>query len=346
MSAVLYARVSTIEQAERDLSIPAQLRALHKYAEDNNIEIFNEYSDVASGTHLKERPGLLAALNSCTRNSKVKMLIVHKVDRMARNTLDYLMLRHKLKQHNVEVVSLVEHFEETPVGNLLEHIMASLAEFYSANLSLEAKKGLRERFERGLWTNLAPPGYINIPSGVELDQTKAPHIRTIFVRWATGMTTTRELEEYLAEQGVVGRRGARISGRHISLILKNPFYVGIMKTTMGTKQGIHEPLIDTETFERCQEVFRLKHSGGQPRHKLDFQLAGALKCPKCGRLLTGERHARTSGKVYRYYRCHQIGCKYSIAASRVEHQEDKTDEGDCNKDKLPDADTLQPPPTT
>jgi site-specific DNA recombinase len=318
MSVILYARVSTVEQAERDLSIPAQLKALRKYADENKLEVSAEFSDVASGRSLKERPGLIAALDACKHNSKIRQLIVHKVDRLSRNTLDYLVLRHKLQQHAVEIVSLVEHFEETPVGDLLEHIMASLAEFYSANLSLEAKKGLRERFDRGLWTSLAPPGYINVPGGTALDAARAPHIRELFVRWSTGMTTTRELEEYLAENGVVGRHGARIVARHICIILKNPFYAGIMRTSMGTMPGKHEPLVNKEMFDRCQEVFRLKNTGGQPRHKLDFLLAGILRCETCGKHLVGERHKKTSGKVYRYYRCHTKGCSQTRNADAAE----------------------------
>jgi site-specific DNA recombinase len=319
MPAILYARVSTADQAERDLSIPAQLKLMHHYAMINRIEIAAEFSDVASGRTLKDRPGLMAALEMCKKRNRITTIIVHKVDRLSRNTLDYLLLRHKLKEHGVDVVSLVEHFEETPVGDLLEHIMASLAEFYSANLSLEAKKGLQERFDRGLWTNLAPPGYVNTPNGVEFDSVRAPHIKELFVRWATGMTTTRELEEYLAENKVIGKQGARMSGRHICAILKNPFYTGLMVTTMGAKQGIHPPLISKELFVRCQEVFRLKHTGGQPRHKLDFLLAGKLKCPTCGKSMTGERHIKKkTGKVYRYYRCHTKGCHQNISAAKAE----------------------------
>jgi site-specific DNA recombinase len=318
MSTILYARVSTAEQAERDLSIPAQFKALRAYAHDKHLDVIAEYSDVASGRSLKERPGLLAALDACKHNAKIRQLVVHKVDRLARNTLDYLLLQQKLKLREVEIISLVEHFDETPGGDLLEHIMASLAEFYSANLAIEAKKGLRERFERGLWCALAPPGYVNVERGVHLDPLRAPHIRQLFVRWATGMTDTHELEDYLAANGVLGRQGARFTGGHICQILKNPFYTGLMVTKMGTMIGKHQPLINKELFDRCQEVFRLKNTGGQPRHKLDFLLAGILRCETCGKHLVGERHKKQSGKVYRYYRCHTKGCRQTHNADGTE----------------------------
>ena len=118
---------------------------------------------------------------------------------------------------------------------------------------------------------------------------------------------------------VLGKQGARFVGRHICVILKNPFYTGLMVTKMGTRPGAHEPLITKELFDRCQEVFRLKHTGGQPRHKLDFILAGKIRCETCGKHLVGERHVK-KGKVYRYYRCHTKGCKQTHRAEDVERE--------------------------
>jgi hypothetical protein len=62
MSVILYARVSTGEQAERDLSIPAQFRALRALAVGHGWAVAAEFQDVGTGRRLKERPGIMAAV--------------------------------------------------------------------------------------------------------------------------------------------------------------------------------------------------------------------------------------------------------------------------------------------
>jgi site-specific DNA recombinase len=105
MSVILYARVSTGEQAERDLSIPAQFRALRKLAADRGWAIAAEYQDVGTARGLKERPGLMAAIRMASENKLIEAVLVHRVDRLARNVYSYLTLKTKLRQAGVRIVS-------------------------------------------------------------------------------------------------------------------------------------------------------------------------------------------------------------------------------------------------
>lgn len=321
MSVILYARVSTGHQAEKELSIPAQLRTLRQYASERHLEVSGVYQDVSSGCALAGRVGLVAALRHAAADKAVRSLLVHKVDRLSRNTYQYLALKGQLRSHGVSIVSVVEHFEDNPMGEFIEHIMAAQAEFYSANLSFEVKKGLEERRRQGKWSGTLPLGYIKDGEHVRLDPARAHHVRYAFERWGTGQVTSTMLADELRERGLVGRYGKPVAGTKLCGVLKNPFYSGVMRTATGEYAGVHPPLITRELFARCQEVFVQKGKSGKPRQHLCFLLAGLLRCPNCDACLVGEQHVKKkSGKVYRYYRCHRRHCSFTVRAEALEYE--------------------------
>lgn len=318
MSVILYARVSTGQQAEKELSIPAQINAMKRYAQERKLSVSAVYQDVASGYSLAQRPGLVTALRQAARDKSVNALLVHKVDRLSRNTYQYLTIKGQLRTCGVSIVSVVEHFENNPMGEFIEHIMAAQAEFYSANLSFEVKKGLEERLRRGRWNGPLPVGYIKHGDKVRLDPARAEHVRFAFERWSTGTVTSTALATELFERGLVARNGGVVRASKLCDILKNPFYAGIMKTASGEHLGLHPHLVSRELFERCLEIFKQKGNRGMPRRHLTFLLSGLLRCPKCDTLLVGERHSKKSGKVFKYYRCHQKHCSFCVPTSEHE----------------------------
>ena len=318
MAVLLYARVSTERQAERELSIPAQLRLMKRYAHDHGWAIAGTYQDVGSGKSLRERPGLLSALREARRNRTVDGLLVHKIDRLSRNIYNYLILKGKLKSLGIRIYSVVETIGSDPMGEFLEHIMAAQAEFYSANLALEVKKGLEERLLRGKWICRPPIGYVLCAGRIVPDPARAQFIRQAFELWGTGTFTGEQLTEHLHQKGLVGPHGKRIRGTVWCRILRNPFYCGIMLIKGKAYPGTHPPLIDKTLYYRAQEIFRQKRSPGKPPRKLSFLLARKIVCPKCASLLVGEEHHKPSGRSYRYYRCHQRICRFVVKADVVE----------------------------
>lgn len=323
MQIIIYARVSSGRQAEKELSIPAQLRALRQYAVEHNMNVVGTFQDTATGRSFKERAGLMAALRLVREDGNIKALAVHKVDRLARNMFEHLMLKRELQALNATIISVVEHFDASPMGDFIEHIMAAQAEFYSANLSIEVKKGLEERLQRGGWNGLPPIGYLRKDKKIIVDPARAPLILKAFALWATGNMTAKMVANMIYEQGLVSRNGNRIEGNHWCRILKDPFYIGRMRTRSGLYQGLHIPIVPKELFEQCQTVFKTKKQpgrGGISRKHL-FLLSGLVRCPTCSRHLTGEIHIKKSGKQFRYYRCqHGQSCKYTVQAATLENQ--------------------------
>jgi len=144
MRVALYARVSS-ERQDTDLSISAQLKALREYASRNGCIVVKEYIDEAESGRSIDRPGFKQMVAACRQKAPpFETVLVWKLSRFARNREDSIVFKTLLRKHGVQVISITEPFEDTPTGRLLEAIIESLDEFYSANLGQEVLRGMRE----------------------------------------------------------------------------------------------------------------------------------------------------------------------------------------------------------
>ena len=135
MKIALYARVSS-EKQDTDLSITAQLKSLREYAARNGHEVVREFVDEAESGRTAARPAFKEMISMARRLSKpFESILIWKYSRFARNREDSVVFKTLLRKHGVQVVSITEPFEDTPTGRLLEAMIESLDEFYSANLS-------------------------------------------------------------------------------------------------------------------------------------------------------------------------------------------------------------------
>src|SRR6266511_1617494 len=123
---------------------------------------------------------------------QVKYVIVHKINRLARNRLDDVTINLATQQARATLVSCTENIDETPSGALLHGIMSSINEYYSRNLANEVIKGTQQKVKSGGTPNLAPIGYLNVRQVVEgreiriveLDPERVPLIRWAFEVYA------------------------------------------------------------------------------------------------------------------------------------------------------------------
>jgi DNA invertase Pin-like site-specific DNA recombinase len=194
MKSALYGRVSSEEQIE-GYSIDAQRRAFHTLNKDKDWNAFKEYIDEgksARSDNINKRPAFKDMVNDAL-NGKFDVLVVHKLDRFARNlriTLEYF---DKLSKANVSFVSISENMDfSTPWGRLALTMLGGLAQFYSDNLSLETKKGWNERREQGLYCGALPFGAMKDENGIPIPDTQERPIiidgRTVVVRNYEGLT--------------------------------------------------------------------------------------------------------------------------------------------------------------
>ena len=164
--AVIYLRVSTKEQAEmggeaEGFSIPAQRAACKRKADSLGAVIDEEFVDRGESAKTADRPELLKMLRYLQENP-VNYVIVHKVDRLARNRADDVVITMEIRNAGAMLVSCSENIDETPSGLLLHGIMSSIAEFYSRNLATEVTKGMNQKALGGGTNYKAPLGYRHV----------------------------------------------------------------------------------------------------------------------------------------------------------------------------------------
>ncbi len=304
MNCIVYARVSTNQQA--DLSIPAQLQAMRDYAHQRHWLVAEEFIEPGASAKTADRPALQRLLTR-VRDAKCKtdVVLVHKIDRLARNVYDHATIKALLTQRGVQLASVVENVDDTVPGQLVENIMASIAQFYSANLSEEVKKGMRQKLLRGGWPHLPPCGYVSVKNADGRGSRVEPHPRRGvlvsrgFELYATGNYSLRSLAARLAGDGLMTKTGHPLPQSNIRRMLTNPFYVGRLVSKAMDVPGQHTPLISIATFERVQRLLgqRYRYVGSKGSVP-GFPLRGVAICASCRGRMTAERHGK-----WQYYRC-------------------------------------------
>ena len=321
--AVSYLRVSTRGQAERGggadegFSIPAQREANKRKALSMGAIVGKEFVDRGASAKSADRPELQKMLEYVKENAdRVDYVIVHKVDRLARNRGDDIDIMRTLRECGVQLVSASESIDDTPAGMLLHGIMSSIAEFYSQNLANEVKKGMGEKVKSGGTPTRAPLGYLNIrrmddkgreERTVVLDEERAPLIKLAFEEYATGNWTVNDLAEHLAACGLTTRATPRIPSvpvdkRVLNTVLVNPYYKGVVTYKGVEYAGNHPALVATDVWQQVQDVLASHVNGERTREHPHF-LKGSLYCRQCGsRMIVTYAKAR-SGVRYPYFIC-------------------------------------------
>ena len=320
-TAVVYLRVSSIGQVKTDrdgegFSIAAQKDACIKKAEHLGADVLDVYVDAGESARKADRPKLQEMLQRLREQRDVDYVIVHKVDRLARNRGDDVEITLTIRQAGAQLVSVTENIDETPSGMLLHGIMSSIAEFYSQNLSTEIIKGTAKKVQRGGYPGLAPLGYKNMQdfSGgnelrwIEVDAERAPHITWAFEAYATGDYSLRQLAEALDERGLrskgTPKRPSRALGlNHVQRLLRKPFYMGRFTWGGVEYQGTHEPLTTIETFSTVQAQLSAKCLAGERTQHHEHYLKGTLACGRCGSRMIFSRNTGRHGGVYDYFVC-------------------------------------------
>jgi site-specific DNA recombinase len=317
--AVIYLRVSTEEQARKDTdsegySLPAQREACWRKAADLGAEVVDEYVDRQTAKS-DQRPALQLMLARIRDMADVDFVIVHKLDRLARNRRDDANLTVEIYQHGAKLVSVSEQIDDTPSGKLIHGIMATINEWYSANLGTESIKGMVEKAKKGGTPSRAPIGYCNVGQLVDggeirtvaIDEERAPHVVWAFKTFARGEHSLADLTEELDRRGLrtmpIGKKPAvSMHKSRVATMLRNRYYVGFVTFKGVEYQGRHEPLIDMQTFERVQAILDDRNLMSERRRLHDHYLRGSLFCAACGSRYVFSRN-KGKGGTYDYFFC-------------------------------------------
>jgi site-specific DNA recombinase len=300
----LYTRISTDEE-NQPTSLHSQrerLEAFCRAQEDWQVVVHEE--DRATGTKL-DRPGLKAALG-LARAGKIDLILVYRVDRLSRKVRQLAQLAEELDALGVVLRSATEPFDTgSPAGRMMLQMLAVFAEFEHATIVDRVTAGIERRAKEGRWaTGRLPFGYRrNASKEVVPDDVQAPVVRRVFdlyVRERLGtVSVARRLSD---EQAPAPPRGWQPAA--VQWLLSNEAYLGRVHWRGQSYAGLHEPIVDEETFARAQALLAERGEDVARRrgNASDFLLSGVLRCGHCKRAYVG-MSAKGNGGTYHYYAC-------------------------------------------
>lgn len=310
IKAVLYGRYSS--HAQNDASIEQQFQECRKYAKDNDIQIVDEYADRhLSGTSDK-RPEFQRMIRDSAKGH-FQLVICWKVDRFARNRYDAAIYKVRLKNNGVKVLYAKEAIPEGPEGILLESILEGSAEYYSANLAQNVKRGMMDNAKQcRVNGGVVPTGYMRGKDGkYAINPKEAPIVREAFELYDSGIPV-KKIIVMLNNKGYRTRNGKAFTKNSLSTILKNERYTGVYIFGSVRVENGMPVIISKELFDRVQaRIARNNRAPATAKAAENYILTGKLFCGHCGESMTGESGTGKHKTTYRYYKCrtqkHRLG---------------------------------------
>lgn len=347
-----YLRFSSNEQ--RMESLDAQLRAVEEYCKSYNYEIVRIYSDKAKSATSDKRPEFQRMIKD-SEQGLFDMVIVHKLDRFARNKYDSAVYKKKLRDNNIRIVSVTERLDDSPESVILEGLIESMSEFYSLNLAREVMKGKLENSYKAMHNGGLPPlGYdVDENKKYVINEKEAEAVKLIFQMYLDNYTSG-EMIKKLNSLGFRTKKGSEWTKNSITSIVRNEKYTGVYIYNRSAKkdprgyrnnhknktnteivriEGGMPTIIDKKIFERIQEMLKERKNSVTVTTKTTYLLAGIVKC-SCGSAMHGNR--RRAKRItslglkekpeYVSYRC---GCrknKSSMACNNPEIRKEYLEE--------------------
>lgn len=312
-NAIAYTRVSSIEQVKDGNSLVTQKRLLTEYAGRNDMHLIKLFEERGESAKTADRTQLLAMIDYCIKHKgEIDFLLVYKVDRLARNTKDYLNIREVLNKQGIQICSITEHFDNTPMGRAMENIAAVFAQLDNDNRTERCGNGLMEAARDGRWVWPAPIGYVNGrdifgKKNVVLDPRK-DYVEILRSSWELmdiGESETAALKHI--NQLLQEKNYKTIPKNTFSRMLRNKLYIGMIESKKHgfcIQSPTIEPLLkDADLFWRVQAIINGDKNCGNKYTKVNskYPLRGILFCKNGHKMTASSPKGRT--KCYPKYHC-------------------------------------------
>ena len=321
--AALYAMYSSDNQ--RSESIDAQLRAMQNYCQQNHILIVETYIDEAKSATTDHRPSFQKMIAD-SKYHQFNIILVHKLDRFARNRYDSAVYKRELKKNGVSVYSVLEDLDDSPESIMMESMLEGMSEYYSQNLAREVMKGMRETALQCKHTGGKPPlGYdLNTDGKLIINQGEAEVVQQIFKMYL-GNYSYSKMAEVLNKKGYRTKTGSLFRKNSFYSIVRQEKYTGAyiwnrasakqngMRNNHKSKalkdqvmiQGGCPNIISRSYFEEVQKKMQERaHGKAESKARRYYMLGGKgfLQCGICGKSMTGTVR-KSHGKTYITYQC-------------------------------------------
>ena len=299
--AVIYARFSSHSQTEQ--SIEGQLRECYEYAKRQNIMIVGEYVDRALTGTTDKRPNFLKMIED-SKKKTFDFVLVYQLDRFARNRYDSANYKAKLKKNGVRVLSAKENISNDASGILIEGVLESMAEYYSAELSQKVKRGIRESLTKGYFIGgYGLFGYDVVDKRWVINSFEADVVRDVFNRYKNG-EKLNDIINILNRDGIKTKAGSAFNMNSVARMIRNEKYIGIVRSNGNIYTNIVPAIVEEKLFRECNEMMdEHKHKQRECKAEKPYILSGKLFCGYCGSMMTAEAGTSKTGKVHHYYKC-------------------------------------------
>src|SRR3990172_1264013 len=132
MAVALYARVSTSKQAEKDLSIPDQLRQMRDWCKRQGYGVAVEYVEAGATATDDRRPEFQRMIAEATRRpAPFEAIVVHSLSRFFRDALEFALYERELNKAGVKLLSMTQQTSEDSTGNMARRIFNLFDEYQS-----------------------------------------------------------------------------------------------------------------------------------------------------------------------------------------------------------------------
>ena len=301
----IYCRKSTEDEDRQMLSIDAQLSELNAIAIREGLTVVQTFVESKSA----KEPGREVFNEMIRRIEKGEAtgILSWKLDRLARNFDDGGKIIGMLQRGAIQEIRTFEKSYLPSDNVLLVAVELGMANQYVRDLSMNIRRGIREKIRRGIFCGKAPLGYMNDPKSrtIEPHPDNFSRVKSVLEKCAGGGFTLTAIQKELTALGLVGDRSRKPQPlSSVGKMLTNPFYYGVFQHKGELHQGVHLPMISQKTFDDIQQALVAVGRPRKLRGSKGFLFLNFATCGSCGFAITGERHTKKkSGRCYHYYRC-------------------------------------------
>ena len=263
--AAIYTRVSTEDQAKEGFSLDAQIDKLRSYCKARDWDIGGEYIDDGySGRYIK-RPAYKRMMEEM---DNWDALLVIKMDRIHRNSKNFMLMMEELKKHEKEFVSMTESLDtSTAMGRFVMDIIQRIAQLESEQIGERVYAGMEQkaRTNSGVLGFNIPYGYEYIDGKLVINKEEAKIVKEIYSWYSEGKSLLK-IVKMLNSTQIPTKKGGLWAKKTISKILKNPTYCGYLHWEDFVNKSNHEKIIEESDFNEIQN--QIAKRGGSPAKKL------------------------------------------------------------------------------
>ncbi len=260
--AAIYTRVSTDDQAEEGYSLDAQKERLEAYCEAQGWQISDIYIDDGHSGRNIRRPAYQRMMQE---KDKWDILLVMKMDRIHRNSRNFMIMMEDLERWNKKFASMQEELDTSnAMGRFVVDIIQRIAQLESEQIGERTYMGMSQKAETGGILGFNPPyGYKIENDDLKIIDNEADIVRSMFSRYLSGETMDH-IAWTLNRDGVTTRMGNGWTIWSIGRLLHNPAYAGYRRWDGHLVKSSHTPIVDVQTFNTAQKMIasHIKVRGG------------------------------------------------------------------------------------